>query len=161
MSILIENLQEKLEVKDDLYRIIEQCLEKILSNEGILLPCEVNVLLVDNKKIHQINREHRNVDKATDVLSFPMVEMDEGTIVSSEGDFDLDEGSLVLGDIVISTEKAHEQAIEYGHTLEREIGFLATHGLLHLLGYDHETLEQEEKMRQRQEAVLKELQLSR
>lgn len=161
MAIYIENLQDKMEIDEKIIVLIEQCMKKVLENEGMTMPCEISVLLVDNDKIREMNKQYRKVDSATDVLSFPMVEMNEGKVLSSVGDFDLDQNSLVLGDIVISVEKALQQANEYGHSLEREIGFLSTHGLLHLLGYDHETPKQEELMRSRQEHVLEELKLFR
>ncbi len=161
MAIYIENLQSKLEISAKHILLIEQCMEKILENEKLDIPVELNILIVDNDEIRNINREHRNVDSATDVLSFPMVEMHEGEILSMAGDFDLDENSLILGDIIISAEKAREQAEQYGHSFEREIGFLSTHGLLHILGYDHETPEQEQKMRDKQETVLKAMGLCR
>jgi len=101
----------------------------------------VSITFTDNESIRELNREYRDIDRATDVLSFPM---------DDEGD------DVVLGDIVISLERAKEQAIEYGHSLEREISFLCVHSTLHLLGYDHETGEEDEKeMFMKQEEILK------
>lgn len=116
---------------------------------------QVSVTIVNNKEIQQINKEYREIDQATDVLSFPLYEPDE--------DWMLEEGEdvVALGDIVISMERANEQAIEYGHSLNREVGFLAVHGFLHLLGYDHETSEEEQEMFGRQEEILDQIGLRR
>jgi probable rRNA maturation factor len=109
---------------------------------------EVSVTVVDNETIHQMNKEYRGVDRPTDVLSFPLWEPDEEWVIDEE------ETAVPLGDLVISLPKAKEQANDYGHSLERELGFLAVHGFLHLLGYDHETKEQEKEMFARQEEIL-------
>ncbi|RAL25861.1 rRNA maturation RNase YbeY [Thermoflavimicrobium daqui] len=120
-----------------------------------LPPIDVSIMIVDNATIQHINKEHRQVDRPTDVLSFPLWEPDEEWIITDE------EETVPLGDIVISLPKAKEQAKEYGHSLAREISFLAVHGFLHLLGYDHETKEQEEEMFARQEEVLSGVGLTR
>ena len=106
--------------------------------------CEFNIIIVDNKRIHEINREYRNVDRVTDVISFAM----EDNMDIKYEDFRL------LGDIYISIDKCYEQALEYGHSRVREICFLATHGILHLLGYDHMEKEEEEKMFKLQDELL-------
>ncbi|MRG29620.1 MULTISPECIES: rRNA maturation RNase YbeY [Laceyella] len=113
-----------------------------------LPPVEVSVTIVDNERIHQLNKEYRDVDRPTDVLSFPLWEPDEEWVIDEE------EERVALGDIVISLPKAKEQAEAYGHSLDREVGFLAVHGFLHLLGYDHETKEEEEEMFAKQEEIL-------
>ncbi|HEY9058930.1 MAG TPA: rRNA maturation RNase YbeY [Pseudobacteroides sp.] len=161
MQIYIENMQDKIEVPTDLEKIITDAVKTSIQSEEFDTPAEISVLLVDDKKIREINNEHRNIDKATDVLSFPVVEMHEGEIISNEGDFDLDEELLLLGDIIISLETAKKQALEYGHSFEREIAFLTTHGVFHLLGYDHMEKEEEEKMLLKQESVLRKLGLTR
>ncbi|WP_370589761.1 rRNA maturation RNase YbeY [Thermoactinomyces sp. CICC 10523] len=120
-----------------------------------LPPVEVAVTIVDNEKIHQLNREYRGIDRPTDVLSFPLWEPDEEWVIDEE------EEEVMLGDIVISLPKAKEQAAEYGHTLARELGFLAVHGFLHLLGYDHETEQEEKEMFSRQEEILSRIGLQR
>ncbi|MBA4542630.1 rRNA maturation RNase YbeY [Thermoactinomyces sp. CICC 10521] len=120
-----------------------------------LPPVEVAVTIVDNEKIHQLNREYRGIDRPTDVLSFPLWEPDEEWVIDEE------EEGVMLGDIVISLPKAKEQAAEYGHTLARELGFLAVHGFLHLLGYDHETEQEEKEMFSRQEEILSRIGLQR
>ncbi len=161
MPILIENEQNKVAINDNLNGLIHRAIEFSLRLEEFSMPAEISVLLVDNEAIREINKEHRRVDRATDVLSFPMVEMAEGKILSDEGDFDMDENLLVLGDIVVSMEKTVEQAEEYGHSFERELAFLVTHGMFHLLGYDHEAPEEEKKMLEKQEEVLALLGLTR
>ena len=126
-----------------------------LAAEGVALPCEISVLLTDDAGIRQINADMRNIDRATDVLSFPMGE---------NGEYDLNEdtGAYILGDVVISMEKAVEQAEMYGHSLSREVGFLTVHSMLHLLGYDHENGGIEAViMREKEETVLSRLGLSR
>lgn len=120
-----------------------------------LPPVEVAVTIVDNEKIHRLNREYRGIDRPTDVLSFPLWEPDEEWVIDEE------EEEVMLGDIVISLPKAKEQAAEYGHTLARELGFLAVHGFLHLLGYDHETEQEEKEMFSRQEEILSRIGLQR
>ncbi len=121
-----------------------------LEHEQYHNACEVSVTYTDNAGIHDLNLIHRNVDKPTDVLSFPMMDF------SGASDEPVaDEPVVSLGDIVISLERAREQAEEYGHSFEREVAFLTVHSMLHLLGYDHETSEDDERdMRARQSAIL-------
>ncbi|KNY25741.1 rRNA maturation RNase YbeY [Pseudobacteroides cellulosolvens] len=161
MEIYIENIQDKIEVTPNLEKIINDAVKTSMEIEEFDIQSEVSILLVDDEKIREINNEHRHIDKATDVLSFPVVDMHEGEILSNEGDFDLDEDLLLLGDIIISLETAKSQAAEYGHSFEREIAFLTTHGVFHLLGYDHMEKEEEEKMLGKQELVLRKLGLVR
>ncbi|MBD1371168.1 rRNA maturation RNase YbeY [Hazenella sp. IB182357] len=120
-----------------------------------LPPSEVVVTLVDNERIQQLNREYRNIDRPTDVLSFPLWEPNEDWVLNEE------EERVPLGDIIISIDKAREQAEAYRHSFNRELGFLAVHGFLHLLGYDHETEEEEHEMIRKQEEILNHIQLSR
>lgn len=154
MGVYIENLQDKVEIKDDIIKLMNESVEIIMENEKFTDAYNIDVMIVDNERIRQINSEYRNIDKPTDVLSFPIVDMYDREIKTSLGDIDKDEGAIVLGDIVISIEKAVEQALEYGHSLEREIIFLLTHGVYHLLGYDHDNEEREKKMLGKQNAVL-------
>jgi probable rRNA maturation factor len=133
---------------------IEKALQAAAAFEK-LPPVEVAVTIVDNEKIHRLNQEYRGIDRPTDVLSFPLWEPDEDWVIDEE------EEAVMLGDIVISLPKAKEQATEYGHTLERELGFLAVHGFLHLLGYDHETEQEEKEMFTRQEEILSQIGLQR
>ncbi len=123
-------------------------LETLMRFEGMPENAQVSVTFVDDAAIHELNREHRGVDRPTDVLSFPQFEGDEKP---PEGI------PYVLGDLVVSVETARRQAVEYGHTEEREITFLLVHGFLHLLGYDHETPEEESEMRQQQRILLERL----
>lgn len=134
--------------------VIEKVLNVATEMEE-LPPVEVSVTLVDNDAIWELNREYRHVDRPTDVLSFPLWEPDEDWVIDEEEEY------VPLGDIVISVPKAKEQALEYGHSFQRELGFLAVHGFLHLLGYDHETIEQEREMFQKQEEILNSLGLRR
>lgn len=158
--IYLENIQDKIFVEESLVSRIEKSIDLALKEEMVYVDYEVSVLLVDNEKIREINKEHRNIDRETDVLSFPMLDYPKGKVYKDiyvNFDFDkifLDEDKLLLGDIVISLEKAKEQSIDYGHSFEREVLYLITHSVLHLLGYDH--MEEEEKrfMREREEAIL-------
>lgn len=114
----------------------------------------VGVCVTGNEGIRKINREFRNVDSATDVLSFPLLDAKDGEISWDGKDLDRKTGSVMIGDIVISIERAGEQAGELGHGIERELAFLTCHGMLHLLGYDHETPEREKTMTQKQKEIL-------
>ena len=136
-------------------KLLTRTAQECLRAEGIEYPAYAQLQITDDEGIHEINRDYRGVDRPTDVLSFPMFE-DEG--------LDEDEalGELILGDIVLSLERAKEQAEEYGHSFERECAFLCVHSVLHLLGYDHEISEEEEiEMFARQEAILQELGITR
>lgn len=160
MRVLTEDLQDKIKVTEEMKELIKKAVSVSLSAESFSIPSEISIMLVDNEYIREINREHRKIDKATDVLSFPIVDMYEGVINSNEGDFDLDEEVLLLGDIIVSLEMTKLQAEEYGHSFDRELAFLITHGIFHLLGYDHDTPEREKKMISKQYAVLEKLNLS-
>ncbi len=143
LKIYYSNEQDKLEVTPNLKRLINRCIKKTLDFEDFERKCEVSVTFCDNEMIRELNRDYRDKDRATDVLSFPQ---DEEPIT--------DEMPYVLGDIVISLERASEQAEEFGHSFDREVGFLSIHSTLHLLGYDHELGEEEERdMRFRQTAI--------
>lgn len=145
MTVVITNEQDKIDIPADWEAKINQVAEICLREEGIPAEAEVDLLFVDNEAIREMNAEYRNIDRATDVLSFPMYEADE--------EID-DEEEILFGDIVISLERAEEQRQEYGHSLEREVMYLLVHGLLHLSGYDH--MEEDEKalMREREEKLL-------
>lgn len=156
MKIYIDynNEQDKLSPPEDFERLIEDCARAALEEEDISDDAEVSVMLVDNARIRELNREFREIDKETDVLSFPM---------GDEDGFEVDPGTdaILLGDIVISVEKAKEQSEEYGHSFKRETAFLLTHSLFHLLGYDHMTPEKEKEMFAKQEKVLQRLNITR
>lgn len=132
-----------------------------LEYENCGFDAQISVTITDNENIRQMNKEFRNKDSATDVLSFPMLEFDEdGNAFDDDFDFDGDE--VVLGDIVISAERAAEQAENYGHSFKREIAFLTVHSMLHLLGYDHVNSEEEEKvMFKKQDEILNILNITR
>ena len=150
-TVYIQNDQQKLPVTQKLRGLVRRSVNAALKYEDFQRPCEVSVTFTDNEKIRELNAQYRSIDRATDVLSFPL--FDE--------DFE-DEEELALGDVVLSLEKAQEQAKEYGHSFEREVAFLVVHSVLHLLGYDHETSEEDEKeMFFRQEEVMKMLKLER
>ncbi|MBP3321340.1 MAG: rRNA maturation RNase YbeY [Clostridia bacterium] len=150
-TVYIQNDQERLPVTQKLRGLVRRSVNAALKYEDFQRPCEVSVTFTDNEKIKELNAQYRNIDRATDVLSFPL--FDE--------DFE-DEEELALGDVVLSLEKAEEQAKEYGHSFEREVAFLVVHSVLHLLGYDHETSEEDEKeMFFRQEEIMKLLKLER
>ena len=150
LKIYFSNEQDKIKISFKIRHLIKKSVREALSQEGFSYPAEVSVSFVDNEAIHQLNLEYREKDKPTDVLSFPMwekEELDDGTA--------LDGHAVTLGDIIISAEKAQAQAQEYGHSIEREIAFLSVHSTLHLLGYDHEVSEEDEKyMNQKQEEAL-------
>ena len=155
MKVSIRNEQKKIEDTKELKALIKKVLKNGLSYMEFEDNCEISIMLVDNEAIHELNKLHRGIDRPTDVLSFPMFEYDEdGEIDMEECDFG-ENGEIILGDIVISLERAMEQAQEYGHSLEREVGFLTAHSLLHLLGYDHEDPDEEKEMFALQEEILK------
>lgn len=135
--------------------IIRRCIEETLEAERISVPCEINVLVTNDRAIQAINKVSRNIDKATDVLSFPMFELEAGNPPTDwETYLDPDTGLCPLGDMCISLERACAQAKEFGHSEKREVGYLTIHSMLHLLGYDHlDEGPQKAQMRQREEAI--------
>ena len=142
---------------------IKRCIRGALEQEGITVPCEINVLLTDNRGIREINRDLRDVDRETDVLSFPMFEFTPGEFPEDVSDL-LDPGSslLPLGDMALSVEKIKSQAEEFGHSQEREIGYLTVHSVLHLLGYDHlDEGPMKKQMRAREDAIMEYLNIPR
>lgn len=161
MNISIRNNQKKFKVTKELRDLVRLAAKTSLEYMGLSTKVEISVMFTDNDEIRELNRLHRDIDRATDVLSFPLIEYDE------EGNFmeecmDLNpKGELCLGDIVISLERAAEQSEEYGHSFEREVGFLTVHSMLHLLGLDHMTPEDEEEMFEYQREILEEMNLSR
>lgn len=133
---------------DEYRELIEYAANGALDFMGFGRDCELSVTLTDDEGIRALNREYRGVDRPTDVLSFPMYAFEDGDLPPEEGDF-------TLGDVVISVERAKEQAAKYGHTLRREIAFLTVHSILHLLGWDHETSEEDErKMFAKQDEIM-------
>ena len=142
--------------------LLERAITAALEAEGVKTPCEVDVLITDDEGIHQINLEQRDIDRPTDVLSFPMFNYLPGQPPADGADADPATGLTPLGDMVISLERARAQAEEYGHPLERELCYLAVHSVLHLLGYDHmDEGEEKAQMRAREEAILGKLGMTR
>lgn len=135
--------------------IISKCIEATLDAEGIRIPCEINVLVTNDNGIHAINKASRNIDRPTDVLSFPMFQLEAGNPPADWTDYlDPETGLCPLGDMCISLERATAQAKEFGHSVKREVGYLTIHSMLHLLGYDHlDEGEQKKQMRAREEAI--------
>lgn len=165
MTILVEN-ETKRELDFDYDDVIKRVVEKTLSTEKCPYEIEVNVLLTNNEEIHETNYNFRNIDRPTDVLSFPMVDYElpsDFSLVdeSPEGYLNPETDELVLGDIMISIDKVYEQAEEYGHSTKREFAFLIAHSMLHLLGYDHIDDDEREIMEAKQEAILDSLGISR
>ena len=159
-SIIIESeLEEDTGIWEALLsRVIPAALEA----EGVTVPCEVDVLLTDDEGIHQINLEQREVDRPTDVLSFPMFEFTPGEPPTDDADADPETGLVPLGDMVISLERARAQGEEYGHGVQREVAYLAVHSVLHLLGYDHmDEGPEKARMREREETILNRLGITR
>ena len=165
--IYVDNRQEKIEVTEEFTEGLKKVINFALKEEEVDLECEVSLLFVDNNEIREINNETRQIDRETDVLSFPMLDYENKKVFKecyknhefSESDFDGEE--LVLGDIVLSLEKALEQSKEYNHSYEREASYLVVHSVLHLLGYDH--MEDDDKviMRKREEELLGALNICR
>ena len=148
-------------ISDDLKTFIRKVIRTALAAEGMNLPCEVDVCLTDDAGIHEINLDMREVDRPTDVLSFPVFDLLPGEH-PDEADADPGTGLIPLGDMVISMERCEAQAAEYGHSKKREIAYLVTHSVLHLLGYDHlDEGEEKKRMRAREEAILSELGITR
>lgn len=135
--------------------VIKRCIRAVLEQEMITAPCEINVLITDDTGIRELNRTIRQIDKPTDVLSFPMFDLEAGNPPCNWGEYiDPDTGLCPLGDMAISLERAIAQANEYGHSVRREVGYLTIHSMLHLLGYDHlDEGEQKKQMRAREEAI--------
>ena len=141
--------------------LIRRTIRTALAAEGMTLPCEVDVLLTDDEGIHQINLDMRNVDRPTDVLSFPEFDLKPEELPAAE-DADPGTGLIPLGDMVLSMERVAAQAEEYGHSRQRELAYLVTHSVLHLLGYDHlDEGEMKQQMRGREEAIMALLGLER
>lgn len=168
MTVLIDNRQSQIEFEKDIEEFIENVVKAVLDYEDCKVNYEVSVSLVNNEEIKDLNREYRNIDNATDVLSFPMMDFDKETkevLFMVDDDLDNDEEyfeeELPLGDIVISAEKAKEQAEEFGHGIIRELAFLLIHGTLHLLGYDHENKDDEIIMFSKQKEILELLNIKR
>ena len=147
MELYIDNRQDEVKIDNNIYKILEEVIKECLLLEGKPLNYEVSLSFVNNKEIKELNKEYRNIDRETDVLSFPMEE--ENFLVPIP----------LLGDIIISAEKALEQSIEYEHSLLREISYLAVHSMFHLLGYDHMVEDEKKLMRYKEKEVMKRLKI--
>ena len=165
MTILLE---EETEVSFDFDHktLANEVIEAACDAENCPYEAEVNLTLVDNDSIHEINREYRQIDRPTDVLSFPMQTYDAPADFSHaedcvEDNFNPDTGELLLGDIILSVDKVKEQAAAYGHSEKREFAFLILHSMLHLFGYDHETEQEREAMEASQRSILDDLGIMR
>jgi probable rRNA maturation factor len=155
VKVIISNDQNEVKIPTGVRMLIRRCCHAVLAGENFDGAAEISVTFVDDAKIQTLNRQYRNIDKSTDVLSFPL---------GIDGVYDVnnDTGAQMLGDIVISMPHAVEQAKLYGHSLQREIGFLTVHSMLHLLGYDHEAGGLElVHMREKEEAAISQLGLGR
>ena len=135
--------------------IIKKCIDTTLAAEGVTAPCEINVMVTNDKGIHAINLASRQIDRPTDVLSFPMFDLEAGSPPADWEEYlDPETGLCPLGDMCISLERAVAQAREFGHSTRREVGYLTIHSMLHLLGYDHlEEGPRKRQMRAREEAI--------
>lgn len=142
---------------------IKKCITAALKAEKVNVPCEINVFVCGDETIRALNKANRQIDKATDVLSFPMFNLTPGQLPESwDEDMDAGTGLVPLGDMAISLERAKAQAAEYGHSVKREVGYLTIHSILHLLGYDHvDEGEMKRQMRAREEAILADIELPR
>ncbi|MBS5886000.1 MAG: rRNA maturation RNase YbeY [Clostridium sp.] len=162
-----ENRQNKLEVTEDFIERLSNVCDFALKEEGVECQYQISLLFVDNEEIREINNETRNIDRATDVLSFPMLDFEDKKVFNEmylNYDFDetfKDGDELILGDMVLSLERALEQSEEYGHSYEREVSYLVVHSILHLLGYDHMEEDDKKRMRKREEEILNKLQIRR
>ena len=155
IKVIITNDQNTVKVPSGLRLLIRRCCNAVLLMEDFGDSAEISVRFVDNEQIKELNSEFRDIDKATDVLSFPLGE-------NGVYDHNPATGAALLGDIVISMQRAMEQAEEYGHSLDREVAFLTVHSVLHLLGYDHETGEEDEReMFDRQKLIMEYLEIER
>ena len=152
----------EVECPEEIPRQMRRAIDAVLCAENVKLPCEISVLLTDDEGIHQINLDMRGVDRPTDVLSFPMFELEPGVPPEGEDYLDPESELCPLGDMCISLERAEAQAAEFGHSVEREICYLTVHSVLHLLGYDHlDEGPMKAQMREREEAILEKLGITR
>lgn len=154
-EIIYKEIEEKEEYEKIIKRVLEQCFkeEKLLNSK-----LYITITLTNPKNIKEINKQYRNIERATDVLSFPMFEKDELEQKIQNEDFEYPD---VLGDIIISIEKVEEQAKEYEHSFERELSYMIVHGFYHLMGYDHIEEEDKKKMRPKEEKILNDLKIKR
>lgn len=167
MNINVENRQNRVCLNEDFIDFIEEVVKCVLNFEEVNIECEIVILFVDNETIREINFEHREINRETDCLSFPMLYYQEGKVFKDQyknfkfKDHDMNGENLLLGDIIISLEKAQSQSLEFGHKFEREVSYLVIHSLLHLLGYDHIEEKDKKIMRCREKEIIKKLRIFR
>ena len=150
IRVVITNKQKTVKIPTGIRMLVRRCCNAVLQMEKFEGPAEISVTFTDNKGIKELNSQYRNKDIETDVLSFPMGE-------NGVYDTDMDTGAKILGDVVISMEKARDQAELFGHSLQREVGYLTAHSVLHLLGYDHMENLEKVRMREKEELVMEQL----
>ncbi|MDO4305100.1 MAG: rRNA maturation RNase YbeY [Bacillota bacterium] len=165
MTSYVENETDE-QFNFDIKKILDDVFNEALRQEACPYEAQVNLLITDNEGIREYNKQYRDIDSPTDVLSFPMIsfasEADFSIVEEQEADyFDPESGELILGDIIISADKVKEQAVKFGHSEKREFAFLVAHSLLHLCGYDHITEEESKVMEQKQEEILNRLSITR
>ena len=154
-EIIYKDIEEKTAWEKVIEKVLKQCFKEEKMEDSKLL---ITITLTNPENIKKINKEYRDIDRATDVLSFPMFEKEELEEKIKKNDFEHED---VLGDIIISVEKVQEQAIEYGHSFERELSYMVVHGFYHLMGYDHIQEEDKKKMRPKEEKILSDLKIGR
>ena len=154
-EIIYKEIEENKEYNEVIKKVLSQCFKEENLEKSKLC---ITVILTTPERIREVNREYRNIDKATDVLSFPMFTMDELDEMIKKQQF---ENEDMLGDIIISIDKVKEQAIEYGHSFERELSYMVVHGFYHLMGYDHIEEEDKKEMRAKEEKILGKLKISK
>ena len=150
IRVVITNKQKTVKIPTRIRMLVRRCCNAVLQMEKFEGPAEISVTFTDNKGIKELNRQYRNKDIETDVLSFPMGE-------NGVYDTDMETGAKILGDVVISMEKARDQAELFGHSLQREVGYLTAHSVLHLLGYDHMENLEKVRMREKEELIMEQL----
>ena len=165
MTSYVEN-ETEIELPFDMQEILDKIMDAVMEMEACPYETSVNLLLTDNEGIREYNREYRNIDKETDVLSFPNIDFEKESDFSHVEDaqadcFDPDSGELLLGDIILSVDRIQEQSREYGHSLLREFAFLTAHSMFHLCGYDHMVPEEAAVMEEKQEEILRRLGITR
>lgn len=150
IRVVITNKQKTVKIPTGIRMLVRRCCNAVLQLEKFKGPAEISVTFTDNKGIKELNKQYRNKDIETDVLSFPMGE-------NGVYDTDMETGAKILGDVVISMEKARDQAELFGHSLQREVGYLTAHSVLHLLGYDHIENLEKVRMREKEELIMEQL----
>ena len=150
IKVVITNKQKAVKIPTGIRMLVRRCCNAVLKLENFEGPAEISVTFTDNAGIRELNKQYRDKDIDTDLLSFPMGE-------NGVYDIDMETGAKILGDVVISMEKARDQAERFGHSFQREVGYLTAHSVLHLLGYDHIDNLEKVRMREKEELVMEQL----